>query len=176
MRKWYDWPPSHKCGMIFHDVEMGWQSSLSWLDVSFITGEGPGHFRDWWAFGVEVEEISLGSCRVEERRRPSGEHWSRGRMTSLWLGSQACTWPWKISIGLGCPVLCSPLLKHNKDLLYNTGNYVLYLVITYNGKKYIYIYIYIYTHIYIYMYIYIWLNHFAAHQKLTQYCKPTILQ
>ena len=25
-------------------------------------------------------------------------------------------------------------------------------------------------------YIYVYLNHFAVHQKLTQYCKSTILQ
>ena len=35
----------------------------------------------------------------------------------------------------------------NKDLLYGTGNYIQYLVTTYNGKEsekaYIYIYIYI---------------------------------
>ena len=35
----------------------------------------------------------------------------------------------------------------NKDLLYNTGNYIQYLIITYNGKEskkeHIYIYIYI---------------------------------
>ena len=30
---------------------------------------------------------------------------------------------------------------NNKDLLYSTGNYTQYLVVTYNGKEYIYIYI-----------------------------------
>ena len=51
---------------------------------------------------------------------------------------------------------------NNKDPLYRTGNYIQYLVITYNGKEsekeYIYTYIYIYItelYIYIYMYIYI---------------------
>ena len=37
-------------------------------------------------------------------------------------------------------------------------------------KMYIYIYIYAHTH------ICIKLNHFAVHLKLTQHCKPTILQ
>ena len=47
----------------------------------------------------------------------------------------------------------------NKDLLYSTGNYIQYFVITYNGKEseqnthththtHIYIYIYIYTFMY----------------------------
>ena len=38
---------------------------------------------------------------------------------------------------------------NNKDLLYTTGNYSQYLVITYNGKEFLknlYIYKYIYTH------------------------------
>ena len=46
---------------------------------------------------------------------------------------------------------------NNKDLLYSTGNYIQYLVITYNGKEFeIYTYIYIYKikkKIYIYIYI-----------------------
>ena len=40
---------------------------------------------------------------------------------------------------------------NNKDLLYSTGNYIQYFVITYNGKeseKYIYIYMYMYMYIY----------------------------
>ena len=42
---------------------------------------------------------------------------------------------------------------NNKDLLYSTGNYIQYLVITYNGKEsekeYMYVYIYVYyTYIY----------------------------
>ena len=49
----------------------------------------------------------------------------------------------------------------NKDLLYGTGNYTQYLVVTYNGKeskkeyeyKCRYIYTYIYIHTYTYMYI-----------------------
>ena len=43
-----------------------------------------------------------------------------------------------------------PYIKqiNNEDLLYSTGNYIQYLIITYNGKelrKRIYIYIYIHT-------------------------------
>ena len=30
------------------------------------------------------------------------------------------------------------IYKINKDLLYSTGNYIQYLVITYNGKEYVY--------------------------------------
>ena len=45
---------------------------------------------------------------------------------------------------------------------------------------YIYIYIklsiYMTEYIYITVYIYIKWNHFAVQQKLTQYCKSTILQ
>ena len=53
----------------------------------------------------------------------------------------------------------SPLL-HNKDLLYSTGNYIQYLVITYKGKEsekriHIYIYTDTDTHTHIHMNIYI---------------------
>ena len=41
---------------------------------------------------------------------------------------------------------------NNKDLLYSTGNYTQYLVITYNGKESEKEYIYIRIYIYIYMY------------------------
>ena len=51
----------------------------------------------------------------------------------------------------------------NKDLLCSTGNYIQYLIITYNGKE-------------SEKNTYIKLNHFAVHQKLTQHCKSTILQ
>ena len=49
---------------------------------------------------------------------------------------------------------------NNKVLLYSTGNYIQYPVISHNGKEYeknvcIYIYIYIHIHIYIYTYIYV---------------------
>ena len=52
----------------------------------------------------------------------------------------------------------------NKILLYSTGNYTQYFVITYKGresKKIV---------------MYVELNHFAVHLKLTQHCKSTILQ
>ena len=55
---------------------------------------------------------------------------------------------------------------NNKVLLYSTGNYIQYLIITYNGKESAKLCIYICTY----------LNHFALHQKLTQCCKLTILQ
>ena len=52
---------------------------------------------------------------------------------------------------------------NNKDLLYSTGNYIQYLIITYNRKEsekeYIHLCIYIYMYVYIYIcvciYIYI---------------------
>ena len=52
-----------------------------------------------------------------------------------------------------------PYIKYinNKDLLYSTGNYIQYVVITYNGKENIPIYIYIYKHVS--------LNHFAVYLK-----------
>ena len=56
---------------------------------------------------------------------------------------------------------------NNKDLLYSTGNYILYLVINYNGKE---------LKKYRYIHIYVELNHFSVHLKLTQYCKSNILQ
>ena len=55
----------------------------------------------------------------------------------------------------------------NKDLLYSTGNFIQYLVITYNGKesekeqREIYIYI---------------TESLGYTSEITQHCKPTILQ
>ena len=51
---------------------------------------------------------------------------------------------------------------NNKVLLYNTRNYIQYLVINHNGKEHEKDYLYVY----IYIYIYIYLNHLAVHQKL----------
>ena len=45
--------------------------------------------------------------------------------------------------------------------MYNTGKYIQYTVITYNGKYSEKIYTYL-------------VNHFAIHLKLTKYCKSTI--
>ena len=52
------------------------------------------------------------------------------------------------------------------DLLYNTGKYIQYLLITYNEKESVKIYIDTYEK----------LNHFAVHLKLIHYCKSTTLQ
>ena len=66
--------------------------------------------------------------------------------------------------------------------MYGPGNEIQQLVITCNGidseKKYTYKYIHTHIHIHIiYMYtLYIHMNHFGINQKLTQYCKSTILQ
>ena len=54
-------------------------------------------------------------------------------------------------------------MLNNKDLLYSTGNHIQYLIITYNGKEYIF-------------FLYIKLNHFAVHLKLTQHCNSRMLQ
>ena len=53
---------------------------------------------------------------------------------------------------------------NNKDLLFNTVNYIRYPMINHNGKEYEK------------EYIYVKLNHFATQQKLTQHCKSTICQ
>ena len=50
--------------------------------------------------------------------------------------------------------------KINKDLLYSTGDYIQYFVITYNKKN-------VKKNI---------LHHFAIHLKLIQHCISTILQ
>ena len=62
-------------------------------------------------------------------------------------------------LGMNTHTLLYIKLITNQDLVYSTGNYIQYLVITYNGKEsendYIYIHIYV--------------NHFAVHMKLTQH-------
>ena len=63
-------------------------------------------------------------------------------------------------------------MHNNKDLLNSTGNYIQYLVKTYNGqdseKEYIYIYIYIHTGTHITESL------CCTHLKLTQHHKATI--
>ena len=54
---------------------------------------------------------------------------------------------------------------NNKILLYSTGNYIQYLIITYSEKEHEKR-----------IYVYVELNHFAVYQKLTQHCKSTIFQ
>ena len=59
----------------------------------------------------------------------------------------------------------------NKDLLYSTGNYTQYFVITYNGKEnekeYTYSHTYIHTHTHTHTHTFK-LNHFVEHLK---HCK-----
>ena len=56
----------------------------------------------------------------------------------------------------------------NKDLLYSTGNYTQYFVITYNGKEnekeYTYSHTYIHTHTHTHTHTFK-LNHFVEHLK-----------
>ena len=65
----------------------------------------------------------------------------------------------------------------NKDLLYSTGHYTQYFVITYKGKKseIEFIYIYLYS-LYLLMYSFYKLNSCAVHLKLTKHCKSILLQ
>ena len=70
---------------------------------------------------------------------------SQTQKTNLWL-------PKVMGVGginqeFGINIYTLPFIKqvNNKDVLYNTGNYIQYLIITYNGKEsekeYIYVYI-----------------------------------
>ena len=64
----------------------------------------------------------------------------------------------------GIGLVCVNLRLFN--LLYSTGNYAQYFIITYKGKESeIYMHTYIYTH----THTYIKLNCFAVHLKLTHY-------
>ena len=56
---------------------------------------------------------------------------------------------------------------NNEVRLYNTGNYIQYLVINHNRKN---------IRMHVCVHIYIELNHFAVWQKLTKHCKATILE
>ena len=82
---------------------------------------------------------------------------------------------WEIGISR-CKLLYIEWIN-NKVLVYSTGNYIQYYVITYQGKESQKVYIHksvcvcmcVYTHMYI-------TNRCAIHLKLTWYCKSTILQ
>ena len=68
---------------------------------------------------------------------------------------------------------------NNKDVLYNTGNYIQYLVISCNNYiQYLVILesenICMHVCIYIQSYLYNWIT--FVYLKLTQYCKSTVLQ
>ena len=87
-------------------------------------------------------------------------------------------------------------LISNVVLLYSIGNYIQSLVMEHNGryykKKNIYIYVcvcvYMYKNVYILIcimcnicigmsiYIYLKLGHFVIQQKLTEYCKSSIIK
>ena len=75
---------------------------------------------------------------------------SQTQKTNLWLPKGKGG----INQELGIKIYTLLYIKYitNKDLLYSTGNYIQYLVITYNGRecrKRIYIFIYIYIYIYV---------------------------
>ena len=71
-----------------------------------------------------------------------------------------------------------PNKNMKKQLLYSTGNYTQYLVITYNGKESEkeYIYYIIYIKLNLNICIYIKMNHSPVYLKLAQHCELTILQ
>ena len=54
--------------------------------------------------------------------------------------------------------------------MYSTGNYIQYVVITYNGKNFEKEYIY---YIYLYLYLYISPVLLAMYWKVTQHCQST---
>ena len=81
-----------------------------------------------------------------------------------------------LGVGISrCKVLYIGWINH-KVLLYNTGHYIQYCVLSHNREEYIYIYIHIYTHILFHITLYYIYTHFAVQQKLSQSCKSTILQ
>ena len=88
---------------------------------------------------------------------------SQTSRTDLWWtreGSRGINWIFAVS---RCKLLYKRW-KSNKVLLWSTRNYIQYPVINHNGKEWKKEYIYVY------------LNHFAVQQKITQHCKPTVLQ
>ena len=67
-------------------------------------------------------------------------------------GEGACRDRWIGSLGLADATYFIYRMESNKVLLYSTGNYIHYPVITHNRKEYIY--------------VYMKLSHFAVYQKL----------
>ena len=115
---------------------------------------------------------------IENKLRVLSRHWLNGHEfeqvseDSEGQGSLACYSPW------GCKESDTTEWLHslthayvkqiNKTLLYSTGNYIQYLLMTYNGKESEKEYI---------IHIYIKLNHSAVHLKLTHHTnKSTVLK
>ena len=88
---------------------------------------------------------------------------SQTQKTNLWLQRKKGGEGINQEFGINRYTLLYIKQRNSKDLLYSTGNYIQYLVITYNGKEYEK------------EYKYVQLNHFAVYLKLT-HCKSTINQ
>ena len=81
-------------------------------------------------------------------------------MLAIRYSEQTCGCPGERGLGrdgLGvginrCKVLYIGWINH-KVLLYNTGHYIQYCVLSHNREEYIYIYIYIYTHTHTFFFI-----------------------
>ena len=74
----------------------------------------------------------------------------------------------EINQGFGIKIYILLYIKNQQGLMYSTGNYNQYFVITYKGKEFEKEYTYICMH------ICVKINHCAIYLTVTQYCKSTI--
>ena len=124
--------------------------TLEWVAISF---------SDAWKWKVKVKSLScVRLCNPIDGSPPGIHPWDFSGKGTEWVSiafSDMHTTIYKIT---------------NKDLLYSTGNYTQYFVITYKGKiwKCVYMCLYIYTH------THMKLVHCAVYLKLTWHYKPAI--
>ena len=85
---------------------------------------------------------------------------------------------WKFEVSR-CQLLHLEQIYHGV-LLYITGNYIQSVVMEHDGRQYekkkVYMYTHTHTRTHTYLYRYIQLGRFAVQQKLTDYCKSTIIK
>ena len=77
---------------------------------------------------IQINLFAKQTLTHRHREWTSGYH--GGRVERGWID-------WEFGIDLY--ILLYIKQVNNKDLLYNIGNYTQYLVITYNGKEYVYV-------------------------------------
>ena len=113
------------------------------------------------------DSTNLQNLKYDTKELTPKDSWTL-KKTNSWLPKGKAVWRINQEFDINIHTQLYIQQTTNKDLLYSTGNYTQYFVITYKGNESeikiplslsmcvcIYIYLYIYRYIYRYIYIYI---------------------